>query len=202
MNAHIGYRATILGLPSRSRKKFTDDLAPSKPDRRSNEQEGRAIPRSELPDESTLRSGDSSTKEISRTSVFVVSPRTNSWLKGTSHISYTPEMPATPAKTHETLDSPPSLADIHERLTKVDHEMPEAPPPAVFNNDESRWSGTTRSSVFTDFSSRSSGAAYYSSLRPPPLSRQTHMEPLPELTHTVLGETPMHRPQTMGGDRD
>lgn len=197
---HIGYRATILGLPKRVRKKSADYSRPDKPDRRGSEEEWQATPISELPVEPTLRSGDLSEKETTQRSVFVVSPRTNDWLKGTPNFS-TPELPGTPTGTHETRNPTPTLADIHERLTKTDHETQEASPPALFN-EESRWSGTTRSSVFTEFSSRSSGAAYYSNLRPPPLSKETRMDALPEFTHTIPSGTPMHRPQTMGGEHE
>lgn len=86
----------------------------------------------------------------------------------------------------EKAAAPPTLAEIHERLTKADvggTPPPPAPPSSSSHAEDARWSATTRSSVFTAFSSRSSsGAAYVSYLRPPPLlRRQTRaMDPLPE----------------------
>lgn len=73
------------------------------------------------------------------------------------------------------------LADLHDHLTK-DYLAPPDSPAALqrAHADESRWSATTRSSTFTALSSRSSSAAYVSTLRPPPLFRQTQMETLPE----------------------
>lgn len=73
------------------------------------------------------------------------------------------------------------LDDLHDHLTK-DYLAPPDSPPALqrAHADESRWSATTRSSTFTALSSRSSSAAYVSTLRPPPLFRQTQMETLPE----------------------
>lgn len=105
-----------------------------------------------------------------------------------------------------------SLAEIHERLTKPDldrrgsggvggggggnnddddDQTPESRARArahVSLAEDSRWSATTHSSVFTTFSSRSSGAAYRSSLRPPPLRRLTHaMDPLRESSPEPAG---------------
>lgn len=92
------------------------------------------------------------------------------------------------------------LVDLHDHLTK-DFLVPAPSSPdsptavgggrhsraqggqAAVDVDSSRWSATTRSSTFTALSSRSSSAAYVSTLRPPPLFRQTQlltMEPLPE----------------------
>lgn len=89
--------------------------------------------------------------------------------------------------TSTTKGSKMSLAEIHDRLTKPDPVVVDADDtllttrvPAPHASEEtSRWSATTHSSVFTARSSRSSGTAYMSSLRPPPLRARGAAAPSP-----------------------
>lgn len=111
-----------------------------------------------------------------------------------SHSMQNRSLPPTPAPSYphspvemEVATSTPTLAEIHDRLTTSDLGMLEPPPTALFN-DDSRWSATTHSSNFTAYSARSSGAAFVSALRPPPIPKKPHMETLPESTLTVPGK--------------